>query len=437
MARKKPAQKRLVTCPSCGHRADPGTGPLNFCPDCGAGLRAGAAAEAPGDYIGRVIADRYRLIARIGEGGMGSVYKAEHTRMGKALALKILHGDFSSDSTAVDRFRAEAQIVSRLSHPHTIGVFDFGEIERSGGFYLAMEYVPGKDVATVLRESGPIAEARAAEIGQQVLGSLAEAHDAGIVHRDMKPGNVMLMQTRSGEDFVKVLDFGIAKLRDEGSSTAASTTVAGAIVGTPTYLAPEQARGLPVDARADLYAVGCLLYELVSGGPPFAAPSPMAVISAHMTQEPPALASRAPAVSQRFADAVHRALQKRPEDRFASADDMRDALLALGDPTGTHRAPAAAAATPDVTGALSIANRDDFVELDRRIRALRRGRIAVPLAALALFALVAGLVLWRWGDVYDVLAVRFPAVAGALPATLRPGSLYDGDEHEPNDVPAR
>src|SRR5512138_389019 len=271
MARKKPAQKRQVTCPSCGHRADPGSGPLNFCPDCGADLRAAPAEDPSGDYIGRVIADRYRLIAQIGEGGMGSVYKAEHIRMGKALALKILHGDFSSDASAVERFRAEAQIVSRLSHPHTIGVFDFGEIDRGGGFYLAMEYVPGKDVATVLRESGPLPEPRAAEIGQQVLGSLAEAHDAGIVHRDMKPGNVMLMQTRSGEDFVKVLDFGIAKLRDE-SASAASTTSAGAIVGTPNYLAPEQARGDPVDARADLYAVGCLLHELLAGRPPFQAP---------------------------------------------------------------------------------------------------------------------------------------------------------------------
>jgi eukaryotic-like serine/threonine-protein kinase len=151
----------------------------------------------------------------------------------------------------VARFRAEAQIVSRLSHPHTIAVFDFGEIDDGSGFYLAMEYVPGKDLAAALRDAGRFPEERVARIGRQILGSLGEAHEAGIVHRDVKPGNVMLVQTRSGEDHVKVLDFGIAKLRDEGSGADAGATSAGAILGTPSYLAPEQARGEPLDGRTD------------------------------------------------------------------------------------------------------------------------------------------------------------------------------------------
>jgi serine/threonine-protein kinase len=296
MPRKKAASPAMKPCPHCGYLPDASAGALNFCPACGASVRAAPrrAPAEPAGFASQVVADRYRLLELIGEGGMGSVYKAEHIRMGKALALKILRGDFAREVGAVERFLAEARIVSRLSHPHTIGVFDFGEVGAAAdGFYLAMEYVPGKDLARVLRDGGPIGEARAAEIGQQVLGALAEAHDAGIVHRDMKPGNVMLMQTRSGEDFVKVLDFGIAKLREDG----AATTAAGAIVGTPNYLPPEQARGDAADARSDLYALGCVLYELVAGRPPFVAPNPMAVVSAHLSQPPPPLASVAPGVS--------------------------------------------------------------------------------------------------------------------------------------------
>jgi tRNA A-37 threonylcarbamoyl transferase component Bud32 len=431
MARKRLAPKPVVTCPSCGHCADPASGPLNFCPECGTDLRPGGDAAAA--LLHKVIADRYRLLELIGEGGMGAVYKAEHIRMGKALALKILRLDFAKEEGAVERFRAEAQIVSRLSHPHTIAVFDFGEIEDGSGFYLAMEYVPGKDLAAILREGGPLPDARVARIGEQILGSLAEAHDAGIVHRDIKPGNVMLMSTRSGEDFVKVLDFGIAKLRDE-SPAAAETTSAGAIVGTPNYLAPEQARGDAIDGRADLYAVGCLLYELAAGHPPFRAPAPMAVVSAHLHNAPPPLAGEAPGVSRKLAEVIHRALAKKPEDRFESADAMGEALLALAEPTGTRRLRKPASVT--VTGELEIARREDFRELDRQIRALRRSRVVAPLTALAVVVAVAAAA-WRWPDLYALAASRAPALARLVPEALRPPGHYDGEEHEPNDVPAR
>jgi eukaryotic-like serine/threonine-protein kinase len=423
-------------CPACGYLADPGPGKVNFCPKCGQDLRPGAAPRTQTNaLLGEVIADRYRLIALLGEGGMGAVYKAEHIRMGKALAVKILRGDFARDPAAAARFRAEAQIVSRLSHPHTIAVFDFGEIEALGGFYLAMEYVPGKDLAQVLRDGGRLEEPRAAAIAAQILGSLAEAHEAGIVHRDMKPGNVMLMQTRPGEDFAKVLDFGIAKLRDEGAST--TTTSAGAIVGTPNYLAPEQARGDAVDPRTDLYAVGCLLYELVAGRPPFVAPTPMAVVAAHLHDPPPPLAEVAPGTSRRLAEIVHRALRKRPAERFESADAFRDALLALDEPTASR--PLAAAAgrrAPQVTGELVIARREDFKDFDRQVRALRRSRVAAPLSALVLLGAVGGIA-WRWPDAYALLAARAPALARALPPALRPSDHFDGQEQEPNDVAAR
>lgn len=420
-------------CASCGYLADTSAGPVNFCPKCGTDLRGGAATQTVSSpLVGSVIADRYKLLSLLGEGGMGAVYKAEHVRMGKALALKLLRGDFARDAGAIKRFADEAQIVSRLSHPHTIAVFDFGEIGVAAGLYLAMEYVPGKDLASVLRTEGRLPAPRVITLGQQILGSLAEAHDAGIVHRDVKPGNVMVTKTRGGEDFVKVLDFGIAKLRDD--SGAASVTSVGAIIGTPSYLAPEQARGREVDARADLYAAGAVLFELLAGRPPFVAPNPMAVVNAHLHDPPPPLQEHAPEVSNAIAEVVHRALSKAPEDRFQSADEMREALLAAGEPSGqpTPRRPL----TPDVTGELQIASRDDFRELEEQIKALKRSRVAAP-AAVALLLLVTALAAWRWPDVYALMARRAPNMAAALPTSLRPSDLYDGVEHEPNDSPAQ
>ncbi|MGC4001209.1 MAG: protein kinase [Anaeromyxobacter sp.] len=415
-------------CPRCGAAPVPGAS-TNFCPGCGLDLRPSGRAGPP-SLLGLIVADRYRLIGPLGEGGMGSVYKAEHIRMGKALAVKILRGDFARDPQAVARFRAEAQLVSRLSHPHTIAVFDFGEIERLGGFYLAMEYVPGRDLAHALRYDGPFHESRAAHLAVQVLGSLAEAHEAGIVHRDMKPGNLMLMQTRPGEDFVKVLDFGIAKLRDDAG---ASTTSVGAIVGTPNYLAPEQARGDALDARADLYALGCVLYELISGRPPFVAANPLAIVSAHLNEKPQPLTELVPGVSRRFAELVHQALEKDPDRRFASADAMRDAILALGEPTESRplRRPEAAR-----TGELVIASREDFEAFERQLVRTRRRRRLVPIWLTAAL-LVVGAVAWRWGDIYAALAEKAPGLAAVIPGSLRPADHYDGEEAEPNNAPAQ
>jgi serine/threonine-protein kinase len=419
-------------CLKCGYLADTSAGPVNFCPKCGTDLRGDAAARTlSSPLVGSVIADRYKLLTLLGEGGMGAVYKAEHVRMGKALALKLLRGDFAQDPGAVKRFADEAQIVSRLSHPHTIAVFDFGEIGVVSGLYLAMEYVPGKDLSSVLRAEKRIAAPRVITIGQQILGSLAEAHDAGIVHRDMKPGNVMLTLTRTGDDFTKVLDFGIAKLRDEHG---ASVTSAGAILGTPSYLAPEQARGGDVDARADLYSVGALLFELLTGRPPFVAPNPLAVVNAHLHDPPPSVQQFAPEISSAICEVIHRALAKRPEDRFRSADEMREALLSAGEPSGapTPRRPL----TPEVTGELRIASRDDFREFEQQLVAIKRSRIAAPAIVASLFMILA-LAAWRWPDVYGLLARAAPTVAASLPTGLRPPDLYDGTEHEPNDSPSQ
>ncbi|MGA8892429.1 MAG: serine/threonine-protein kinase [Anaeromyxobacteraceae bacterium] len=360
--------------------------------------------------MGRVIGDRYRLIAPIAEGLSSSVFKAEHVRMGKALCIKILRGPLARDPELAARFRTEARVVSRLSHPHTIAVFDFGELEGGEGFYLAMEYLHGENLYDVLRREGRLPEARAAAIGDQLLGALGEAHEAGIVHRDVKPANVMLLQPKSDADFVKLLDFGIAEIEGQGP---------GGGLGTPTYLSPEQARGGAPDARSDLYSLGVLLYEMVGGDPPFVAPHPLAVLSAHVHEEPAPLASRCSGISPAFAAVVHRALSKRPEDRYPSADEMREALraaAALPVPATSTPAPepvAAVAAESEVTGELEIARRVDFplvggpVRKDPR-RALLPAAIAVVVALAVLFA--AGR-----------LQREVPTVA---------------EEREPNDAPA-
>jgi len=334
-----------------------------------------------GALVGRVIGDRYRLIAPIAEGLASSVFKAEHVRIGKALCIKILRGPLARDPELAARFRTEARMVSRLSHPHTIVVFDFGELEGNEGFYLAMEYLHGENLVDVLRRQGRLPEARAAAIGEQLLGALGEAHEAGIVHRDVKPANVMLLQPKNDADFVKLLDFGIAEIEGQGP---------GGGLGTPTYVSPEQARGAAPDARSDLYSLGVLLYEMVGGRPPFAAPNPMAVLSAHLHEEPAPLGSLCPEVSPAFAAVVHRALAKRPEERFESADAMRAALRAAG-VRGEPASPDGPGPPAEVTGELEIARRIDFPDVagpSRKgpRRALLPGAIAIGVALAVLFA---------------------------------------------------
>jgi tRNA A-37 threonylcarbamoyl transferase component Bud32 len=361
-----------------------------------------------------VIGDRYRLIVPIAEGAASSVYKAEHVRMGKALCVKILRGPLARDPGLAARFRTEARVVSRLSHPHTIAVFDFGDLEGNEGFYLAMEYLHGENLYDVLRRETRLPEARAAGIGDQLLGALGEAHEAGIVHRDVKPANVMLLQPKNDADFVKLLDFGIAEIEGQGP---------GGGLGTPAYLSPEQASGAAPDARSDLYSLGAMLYEMVGGRPPFVADNPMAVLSAHLHDEPVPLRELCPEVSPAFAQVVHRALSKRPQDRFRNADEMRAALQAtiearaatlVLDIPGGQATPAPSPEPPaETTGELEIARRVDFQASPAPAR--RDPRRALLPAAIVLAA---------------ALAILF-----AVSKLHGPDSV-DGEEQEPNDAPA-
>ena len=383
-------------------------------------MRPGAGpSSGPSVERGQIIDDRYRIIEKLGEGGMGSVFKVEHTRMGKLMALKLLHRDFARDRAIIESFEQEAQIVSRLSCQNTVCVFDFGEIPEHG-LYMAMEYVPGRNLGTLIEADGPFSERAAIGIAIQVLHSLAEAHDAGIIHRDIKPPNLMLLRTRDAKDFVKVLDFGIARL--VGSGPAQSD---GSFQGTADYAAPEQIRGQAVDARADLYALAATLFDLVTGRPPFVGATPVEVCVAQLTQAPPPPRTVLPSaeISPAFEAILLRALAKSPDERFPSADAMRAELESLGERYSTKLGVAQLKALRDAVPVDdSIAQRDDWDAFERDLRRSNRIRrfIALALAVLMLGALTA----------VAVVLVRSNRVA---PVVQRAAST---DEHEPNNSAA-
>lgn len=326
-------------CPRCGARFD---APTNYCGRCGAGITASASdnsitglgdasaseladrRNAPDPWVGRLVDNRYRVIEAIGRGGMGVVYKIEHQRMGKLAAMKVLHGDLARDSEVIRRFRLEASAVSRLTHPNTVQVFDFGSAE--GALYLVMELVRGLDLGQMVKRDGPMGFERAAPLFGQICASLIEAHALGIVHRDLKPENVLVTRTHGGRDFVKVLDFGLAKLSER--EDRANETDRGSIVGTPYYMSPEQIRGEDVDARSDVYSVGALMYRVLAGENAYEAKSPVGVLTKHLTAELVPPSEKNPdAMIPRTVDAlVAQAMEKDAGDRFQSAAELLAAL---------------------------------------------------------------------------------------------------------------
>ncbi len=286
-----------------------------FCSACGASLSE--AAQIVGDpYIGTVLGGRYRVVKKLGEGGMGAVYRAEVLEVGHTVAVKLLHERFAGDVTALKRFEREAQVASRLDHPNSIAILDFGT-SASGTSYLVMEYLKGVSLDGVL-VAEPLSVGQSIQIIRQVLAVLEVAHAMSIVHRDLKPANIFLVDHGRGLNHVKVLDFGIARLRREGGSRVTRT---GMVCGTPEYMSPEQARGFELDARSDLYAAGIVLYEMLTGRRPFEGMSPAEVMSAQISDTPIAPSLRVPDrnIPPSLDAIVLWALSKAPEDRLPSA----------------------------------------------------------------------------------------------------------------------
>ncbi len=316
--------------PASGPLSDPGE------PALSAALEAESppSSTPPDDpLIGAVIAERYRLIERVGEGGMGAVYRGEHVALRKRVAVKFLHAEMSRIADVVARFEREAVAAANLEHPNIVAAHDFGKT-KDGTFFLVMEYVDGGSLRDLLDKEGRLQPARVAHIARQIAAALQRAHALEIVHRDLKPENVVLVEREGDRDFAKVIDFGIAKVplgRLSGGGQA--LTQAGMVFGTPDYMAPEQALGGKVDHRADLYAFGVMVFEMLTGQRPFESDDVMALLGKHMTQPPPAASATAPpgVLSAAVDQVFDKALAKSPGARFDSAAEFVKALdAALG-----------------------------------------------------------------------------------------------------------
>lgn len=282
----------------------------------------------------------YKLIAPLSEGGMGIIYSAEHVHTGQKLAIKLLHPTFARQATAVERFKQEAKAVGALKHPNLVTVSDFGITDRRKIPYLVMELIPGENLEQLLKAGGGMPPARFFPVFDQVLDALSHAHKRLVIHRDMKPSNILLTTTDDGRDLVKIVDFGIAKLMtgegEEGVS-AQELTRTGDLIGSPLYMSPEQGLGTKLDARSDVYSVGCVMYECITGNPPLMGLNAVQTIMMHINESPSPLRVARPDlnVPVTIDNFVMKALAKNPAHRYQTMDEMRDALNAVrGNPQG-------------------------------------------------------------------------------------------------------
>jgi serine/threonine protein kinase len=370
-------------------------------------------APAPPDLTGSLLLDRYRLLRKLGVGGMGTVYEAEHVTIKKRVAIKILNPEFAHRGELVERFLQEARAASMIAHENVVEITDFGATP-GGSVFFVMEMLIGEDLSETIKREAPLPWSRAAAITLQICRALQAAHDKGIIHRDMKPENVFRVERHGNADFVKVLDFGIAKLTGEDNG-AARLTSTGMIFGTPTYMSPEQAQGMRVDHRADIYAVGVILYELATGKVPFSADNFMGILTKHMFEDPPAPREVAPQaeITPEMEAVILKAMQKERELRFQSLRELSDAILAVG--TGNAPVPIAPTVAPrsrPMTGPTQFKRSNSLAPpLEPTIETVapqpRRGGLAGVLLALAA---VAG------GSAALVLALRDDDPPPALPA---------------------
>ena len=277
---------------------------------------------APDPLIGRLINDRFKIAALIARGGMGKVYRAEQAPLGRVCAIKVLNPNYAGehDPEFHKRFFLEASIASKLTHPNTVTIFDYGRTD-DDIYYMAMEYLEGHTLHRAIREAGSFPEERGAHIARQICRALREAHSLGVIHRDLKPANIFLVEHGDETDFVKVLDFGLVKDVSEGKP-AEELTQTGLFMGSPKYMAPEQIRGDKVDARTDIYSLGIIMYEMMTGKVPFDRPNSVNILMAHVNEEPPPLRTMnpscnpSPARSKRRSCAAWRRIPTRATARW-------------------------------------------------------------------------------------------------------------------------
>lgn len=378
-------------------------------------------------YLGRTVAGKFEIIELLGQGGMGKVYKAKHLGLDKIVCIKTLKAQLLEDATVVGRFEREAKAASRLNHGNSIQVLDFGQDEYEQ-MYIVMEYVSGKDLRRTLLDEFPLGEERICHIMAQVLGALSAAHLQKVIHRDLKPENIMLEQRPGEPDYVKVLDFGIAKIQDPD---VPGLTRADVVCGTPLYMSPEQATGSEFDARADLYAIGVILYQLTTGHLPFDGGNSMEILTRHVTELPIPPRTRRPevAISEQMEALTLKALAKLPEGRPQSAEEFRTEILKIGDMLKRRRQDAEAAAQQASTNHKQQRAQDIKAKQDaQRAAFASSGTAADSAIGLALpkkskapvFAALGGAVLALAAGVFFVTRPPAPPTAKVLPAAVGP-----------------
>lgn len=384
-------------CTRCGTSANN----KRFCTQCGAVLKNSANQAAyiesvsykktlnlihqnqPVDLlVGRTIDHRYYLESKLGGGGMRAVYRAKRLHIGDMAAVKILHPEHSADSRAVERFQREAKLGASLRHPNAVMVYDFG-VSYDKLNYLVMELVEGKDLRSIIMQNGSISQTDAVDILVQVCAVLNEAHSKNVVHRDLKPENILVYSTPTGLR-VKVLDFGIAALRNFSVDKLTQT---GSIVGTPHYMSPEQCMGEEVDGRSDIYSLGIILYEMLSGTVPFDSKTPTAIAVQHVNKTPPSLRELNPNVPPQVEAVVMRALKKRPEERPQTASAFAQEMLAA---VHNHQT-----IVTDLNAAVEQSS--EMSSLDAPHKTRKSGALVVlAISLILLFTVAAGYGPWRY-----------------------------------------
>ena len=401
-----------TSCPTCHSRFSPDG---RFCPFDGTPLVAAVGWDPSSDaLLGSLIDGRYEVLSVIGEGGMGTVYEVRHRHLGKRFALKALRKDLAQDSEIAARFIQEARTAAAVSHPGLVEITDFGRLE-SGQVYFVMELLEGQSLAALLRSGGPLPAARGLSIVRQLVHALKAAHDSSIVHRDLKPDNIHVSRGDGETDVVKIVDFGLAKVI--GSS---KLTRAGMVFGTPHYMSPEQAAGEVVDHRADIYALGIVMYEMFTGKVPFEADSYMGVLTKHMYMAPAPPSELSPQLKSLGAleEVILRCLQKRPQARYDNLAALLlelDERLPLGSRSGGRSVPPASL----------LADQLELPSTDERRRPRPAFRHWPALAvALAFVAGVAIVIAWRRAPRQLSDAAALPSAAGvAARATSAPSAV--------------
>ncbi|MDQ1396037.1 MAG: eukaryotic-like serine/threonine-protein kinase [Acidimicrobiaceae bacterium] len=392
----------------------------------------------------RIYNGRYELVRHVARGGMAEVYQAHDQLLDRPVALKVLFPELSVDRSFVERFRREAQAAANLSHPNIVSVYDWGE--EDGTYFIVMEYVDGRPLSAVLKGDGPLLPDRAAAIGADVAAALSFAHRNGVIHRDVKPGNVLI----TNDGLVKVTDFGIAR----AANAEENLTQTGAVMGTATYFSPEQAQGSVVDARSDVYSLGIVLYEMVGGKPPFSGDNPVTIAYKHVREEPPPLRRLNSAVPAAFEAIVMQAMAKNPDERYGSADELRSDLLRFRQGRGvqarpfTEVAPTTAVPATQVqrryvddggTVAVPVATTVATEDRPRRGNGVFVVLLLVMLAALAILGFLLGKQLGVFGGSSSSTGqVAVPNVIGqtqdAAETQLRAAGLQATPQQVSNDV---